>query len=183
MAVRRCRGFGLGAVVTAVMVLTVVVLGATTALAQTQPGGDATKAFAKYRTCLAKHGVKLPKNGVPGAGNSGGVAPNGNTPPPSGGTPPSLPKGVTRKKFNKAMKACRSKLPKGARNGGPNGGAASFQAYLSCLRDHGVDVPASNGGSRPPSFDQNDPTFAAASKICAPLAPAGSPSTTAPPTD
>jgi hypothetical protein len=169
---------------------------ATSAGAQTPPQPNA-KVFQKYRTCLAKHGVKLPKNGgFPGGGGPGGSFPSGTTPggavpgggtPPSGppggngGTPrPSLPKGVSQKKFDRAQKACRSKLPNGGRGGGPGGGSEAFQAYLSCLRDHGVNVPepGKNGSNRPPSFDPNDPTFAAANQTCGVLAPNGGVTTT-----
>ena len=86
-----------------------------------------------------------------------------------------MPKGVSQKKFDRAQKACRSKLPNGGRGGGPGGGSEAFQAYLSCLRDHGVKVPepGKNGSNRPPSFDPNDPTFAAANQTCGVLAPNG----------
>ena len=86
-----------------------------------------------------------------------------------------MPKGVSQKKFDRAQKACRSKLPNGGRGGGPGGGSEAFQAYLSCLRDHGVKVPepGTNGSNRPPSFDPNDPTFAAANQTCGVLAPNG----------
>ena len=160
--------------------------------AQTPPRPNA-KAFEKYRTCLAKHGVKLPKNsgGFPGGGPPGGSLPGGATPggsSPSGGTPPSgpaaemvgarggrCPKASARRSSTSAQKACRSKLPNGGRGGGPGGGSEAFQAYLSCLRDHGVKVPepGKNGSNRPPSFDPNDPTFAAANQTCGVLAPNG----------
>ena len=118
------------------------------AAAQTPPRPNA-KAFEKYRKCLAKHGVKLPKNGgFPGGGPPGGSLPSGATPGgalPRGGTrqaawrqwwehrAPSLPKGVSQKKFDKAQKACRSKLPNGGRGGGPGGGSEAFQAYSELL--------------------------------------------------
>jgi hypothetical protein len=163
------------------------------ASAQSTPRPDA-KAFERYRTCMKNHGVKLPKNsGVPGGGPPGGSLPDGGPPNDSNGAPPSgpptdgnggaptssLPKGVSQKKVDKAQKACRSKLPKGAR-GGPGGGSEDFQAYLSCLRDHGVDVPepGKNGSNGPPSFDPNDPTFAAANETCGALAPNGVTTTT-----
>jgi hypothetical protein len=71
-------------------------------------------------------------------------------------------------------------LPKGARGDGQGGGSDDFQAYLSCLRDHGVDVPepGKNGSDRPPNFDPNDPTFAAANETCGALAPDGVTTTT-----
>ena len=180
--------------------LAAVTLAACLAMGLLAPGASAqtprpnAKAFEKYRKCLANHGVKLAKNsGFPGGGPPGGSLPNGSAPgggsPPSlpsggnGGAPtPSLPKGVSQKDFNKAQKVCRSKLPKGARGGGQGGGSDDFQAYLSCLRDHGVDVPepGKDGANRPPTpnFDPNDPTFAAANETCGALAPDGVTTTT-----
>jgi hypothetical protein len=188
------RRLGRGSALAAVIVATLVVIGApSSAWAQTPPGGN-SKAFEKYRKCLATHGVELPKTdgfsggGTPGGGPPSGslpegARPGGSVPGGNGGAPTSsLPKGVSQKKFNKAQKACRSKLPKGARGGGPGGGSAEFQAYLSCLRDHGVDVPepGRNGSNRLPNFDPNDPTFAAANKTCGALAPSATTTTAAP---
>ena len=77
---------------------------------------------------------------------------------------------MSTKKYNSAQKACADKLPSfGA--GGPNGqNAQDFQAYLSCLSDHGVKVPTS-GGLR--NLDPNDPTFQDANKTCGALLPQG----------
>jgi hypothetical protein len=114
--------------------------------------------------------------------------------------PTSLPKGVTAKKYLAAVKACKSKIPKGGFGfGGANRG--QFQAYLSCLRDHGVNIPqrgsgsggsgsgssttaaggsGGNGGGPLGGLNRNDPTFQAANQICAPLLPnqgSGAPTT------
>jgi hypothetical protein len=83
-----------------------------------------------------------------------------------------------------AQTACASVRPAGGFGGGGAGGAnpqfgQAYQAYLSCLQDHGVTVPTTvagqtggGGGFGRPSFDQNDPTFQAANKVCSALLPA-----------
>lgn len=145
----------------------------------TAPNQNALKSFQK---CMKAHGVRLtlPKNrgGAPGDGNAG---PPGGFTPPTGGNVPSgafpgrgfgggKPKGVSTKTYNSAQKACADKLPSfGA--GGPNGqNSQDFQAYLSCLSDHGVKVPT-NGGLR--NIDPNDSTFQEANKTCGALLPQG----------
>ena len=65
--------------------------------------------------------------------------------------------------------------------GGGSGGGANaqaFQAYMSCLRDHGVTVPTTTPGSTPRGRPggrlgrvRNDPKFAAANKTCQALLP------------
>lgn len=131
-------------------------------------GGD-TDAF---RDCLKEHGVDLPDDfgqGGPGQGQppAGGQAPTG---PPSGGQPfgddPEL---------QEAFNACQDQAPAGTVGGAPD--SQALQAYTSCLRDHGVDIPdqstsTSTGQSTtPPTFDRNDPDFAAASEACQALLP------------
>jgi hypothetical protein len=128
------------------------------------------------------HGVKMTLPKIPGgpSGNGNG-APAGGVTPPTGGNAPSgafpggglggaKPKGVSTKKYNAAQKACADKLPSfGA--GGPNGqNSQDFQAYLSCLTDHGVKVPTSGGLQ---NLDPNDTTFQEANKTCGALLPQG----------
>lgn len=129
--------------------------------------------------CLKQHGVTLPA-GFGDRGNGGppnGGPPNGETPGsfPAGGTPGSLPAGVDQQKLQSAIKAC------GGGNGFPGGGRnrEAFQAYTSCLGDHGVKVPKQTG-STPPTFDRNSAAFAAANKVCAALLPAPSTTTSVP---
>jgi hypothetical protein len=132
------------------------------------------QAFAKYRSCLKAHGVKLATNPRPSTDPTGGA--NGS---PRGGfggggfgsgnfVPTNLPKGVTLKKYQAAQKACASKRPAGGSGRFGQQNSAQFQAYLSCLSDHGVKVPT-NGGLR--GLDRNDPTFQAANQICGVLLP------------
>jgi hypothetical protein len=186
--------------------------GSSTGVAGTSPAsgsstaGGAVDSAAReaYRSCLADHGVTLPQR-TPGQGG-----------------PPSTAAGATRSTIDPtvmqaAQTACASLRPAGqgggfGQGGAGQGGAANsqfrqaYQAYLSCLADHGVTVPSTAattatvpstptagagapGGGRPggfnrPSFDQNDPTFQAANQVCGVLLPArpgtdGSTTTTA----
>ena len=126
--------------------------------------------------CLKQHGVTLPA----GFGDRGNGGPPAGGPPPSfpaGGTPGSLPGGVDQQKLQSAFKAC------GGGNGFPGGGGGrnsqAFQAYTSCLGDHGVKVPKQTG-TTPPTFDRNSAAFVAANKVCAALLPTPSTTTTVP---
>ncbi|MCU1486996.1 MAG: hypothetical protein JWN67_3742, partial [Actinomycetia bacterium] len=100
--------------------------------------------------------------------------------------PPSLPAGVTQAQLQAAQDACADKRPAGGGFGGGGGGGAAgstaFQAYASCLADHGVTVTtASTTAGQParPGIDRNDPDFAKANETCSALLPQqGSPSTT-----
>ena len=130
--------------------------------------------------CLKQHGVTLPA-GFGNGGNGGppaGGPPSGGTPGslPAGATPGSLPAGIDQQKLQSAFKACG-----GAGNGFPGGGRnnQAFQAYTSCLGDHGVKV-AKPTGSTPPTFDRNSAAFVAANKACAALLPTPSSTTTVP---
>ena len=77
------------------------------------------------------------------------------------------PAGVDPTKYEAALAACRSKLPTGTGNPLNN---TAFQAYRSCLKDHGVTLPATGGAG---SINRNDPKVQAAMKTCQPLLPAG----------
>jgi hypothetical protein len=153
-----------------------------------------SQALAAFRSCMSAHGVKLTLNPRPPASAEGGAgsvagagSPTGDAFPRGTGTgsfvPRNLPKGVTVKKYEAARKACASKLPAGGFGfGGRN--SQQFQAYLSCLSDHGVTVPKT-GGLR--GLNRNDPTFQAANQICGVLlpqrpggGPGGAPTTTTP---
>ena len=162
-----------------------------------------------YVDCLKKNGVDLPANGRffgPGGGQgAAGDAPTGQAPPSfqsgearqtqggqvqtqagNGGAPPSF----DREKFQVAQQACASLLPKGATfgNGFPGRGAgggidnSAFNAYRSCMSDHGVTLPARQNGQNgqstststaPVSIDRNSDAFKAANGVCAPLLPNG----------
>jgi hypothetical protein len=159
-------------------------------------GGGANRvAFEAYRTCLSQHGVTLPQrrqstggpppsgSGAGGLAGEGGFGGGGFGGGSGGATPQSLPKGVTAAEFAAAQTACRSKLPAGGLFGGGQGGQA-FQAYTSCLRDHGVTIASvapqtTVAGSPRPTFNRNDPKFVAANKVCAALLPSRTTTTTA----
>jgi hypothetical protein len=77
-----------------------------------------------------------------------------------------------------ALQACASLRPQGGNGfggngtGNPAGNSQALQAYFSCLKDNGVDVPdttATNG--TPPSIDRSSPAFAAANAKCQVLLP------------
>jgi hypothetical protein len=72
-----------------------------------------------------------------------------------------------------AIAACQSLAPAGGARGQ---GSQAFEAYRSCLGDHGVVVPSpsstdSSAAGPPPTFDRSDPTFASANEICRALLP------------
>ena len=157
-------------VLVAIALGTLATAGPAFAADATTPTAPNQKALAKYRSCMKAHGVKLSTNPRPSTqppagenGPPGGGFGNGN-----GSVPANLPKGVTAKKFQAAQKACADKLPAGGFGGLGQQNSAQFQAYLSCLKDHGVNVPT-NGGLG--GLDRNDPAFQAANQICGVLLP------------
>ena len=151
--------------------------------------GRNTAAFQKYRDCLKQHGVDLPNFGQRGQRQGQAGETTGSSVPPR--TQPSLPAGVTQEQFQAAQQACESLRPTGGFGGGAGGGvrnSAAFQAYVSCLADHGVAVStttstSTTAGTAPPQrpgqeFDRNDPHFASANQVCMALLPQPSTTTT-----
>jgi hypothetical protein len=152
-------------------------------------------AYQAYRTCMAQNGVNLPANMFnrgqrPNGGNGGSgasapagsannTASTGNGGPRSGGTPPSttLPAGVTEQQYQKAQQACQSKMPQRQSRDGA-GGTTQFAAYLSCLKDHGVNVDTNGGAQALANIDRTTATFQAAQTACSPLLPKRNSSTT-----
>jgi hypothetical protein len=158
-----------------------------------------------YTACLRQHGADVPdrpaRSSTTVAGGTTGPS-TSRTPRslPAGGTRPSttLPPGVDANALAAARQACASLMPTGPNGGGFGGGAngQAFQAYASCLKDHGVTVPdttattggtggGGNGGGNGGlgNINRDDPTFKAADAICAPLrpTPSSTPSTTVKP--
>lgn len=148
-----------------------------------------------YTACLRQHGVNVPDrpprtDGSQGTGGTGATAGGPTSTRPrgtgnaNGGTRPSttLPPGVDASTFEAARQACQSQLPADRGNGGPGGpggqDSSAFQAYTSCLKDHGVTLPA-NGGFG--GVNRDDPAFKAADAVCAPLRPTTTTSTTTKP--
>ena len=126
---------------------------------------------AAFAACLRDHGVdaaERPRN-ADGTGGPPGSRPQGSRPstsfPPGSRPSTSLPPGVDQAKVAAAREACQSLQP--TDRGGPQGQA--FQAYTSCMKDHGVTVGAGGG---PGGLNRDDPAFKAGDAICAPLRPA-----------
>jgi hypothetical protein len=140
-----------------------------------------------FRKCLSDHGVTLPS--FPAGGN--GAAPGNGSRPDNGsgnGGPPangSRPNFADNPQFQQAFNACQSQLPNGGRGGFGGANSQAFQAYSSCLRDHGVSVPTTTaGGSGTPGSRPNfqgDPKFASANKTCRALLPTNNNTTTTTP--
>jgi hypothetical protein len=146
----------------------------------TTVAGDAGAAYA---TCLKDHGVDIPDRPRPADGSGGPPSsrPQGSDatggPPssrPAGARPStSLPAGVDQAKVAAARDACQSLQPtdRGPQNGPPS---QAFQAYTSCMKDHGVTVV----GGAPAGGTRDDPAFTAADAICGVLRPAPTTTTT-----
>lgn len=125
-------------------------------------------AFQAYRDCMAQHGVNMPQRGQRGQGQAdqgqGSSGPGG-----FGGTIP----GVDQATMQAAQDACKDLRP----SGGPGGGSGNpaFQAYASCMKDHGVAIPTRGQGSAssaPPStIDRNSDAFKTANDACQALLP------------
>ena len=137
-----------------------------------------------YVACLKQHGVDLPANGRFFGNRNGQSGEGGASSPPSslqlGAPPPS----IDRAKLQAARDACVDLLPEGATFGGGFAGrgggadASAFNAYRSCMSDHGVTISGGqNGGGQnggaAVSIDRNSDTFKSANAVCAPLLPNG----------
>jgi len=129
-------------------------------------GAGGRAAFQAYTDCLRQHGVTIaiPSGRARPSDRPSGVRPSGRGFGGGGGFGggfgPSAPPGVDQGTWDAAQQACASVRP----SFGQRGGGSAFQAYRSCLRDHGVT--ASNGPE-----DSADPAVAAAMATCAPLRP------------
>jgi hypothetical protein len=129
--------------------------------------------------------VKLPdrRSAPPAGSDPAGAAGTG-----SGQTPGQPPAGFDSPAFQKAQTACASLRPAGGFGGGGFGGganSAAFDAYRSCLKDHGVDLPTRGApgastttvpdGGTTTTIDRNSPAFQAAAQACDALRPQGGP--------
>ena len=143
--------------------------------------GEGNNALAAYTDCMKKNGVTItmPSGGPRARPSAGpGAFPSG-APRPSGGAgrggfpgggEAGRPEGVDDATWQKAQAACASLRPNfgpGNRGGGGNG---ANQAYMTCLRDHGVTQGQAMGTS--------DPTVAKALEACKVLRPTASPTPT-----
>lgn len=129
-----------------------------------QPSGDQLAAFTD---CLREHGVTMPSM-APRDRPSG--APSARPSRSAGGFPSMNPE------MGKAMEACRSLMPSGGpgfgrgRDGGFD--SSAFQAFASCMKDHGAELDE-NAGFR--QLDESNPKIAKALKTCRPLMPTRAP--------
>ncbi|MFC1417526.1 hypothetical protein [Streptacidiphilus cavernicola] len=156
------------------------------ATAQPSASGSASGSaqFTAYRNCLSQHGVTMP-TGRPGGGNfsrnpsdrpSGGFSRNPSDRPSGGygrGGFGGFGGASANPSAQAAMKACASLAPKGGFGGfggnrGGAGGGTAMAAFSSCMKDHGVTVPAN---TNPRSINTADPKTAAAYKVCSALLP------------
>jgi hypothetical protein len=113
----------------------------------TKQGASGAGRFASLQACLKKEGIDLPapSGGKPGAGA---------TPGAGGGF--KLPEGVSRQKFQEALKKCGGgrSFPQGARRGLDSATAkAALTKYAACMRENGVNLPTPNTGGDGPVFD------------------------------
>lgn len=123
---------------------------ATNSANATKPGGPGPSRFASLRSCLQKEGINLPS--VP----SGGVGQQGSGEPPSGGAGGvKLPEGVSRSKFQEAIKKCGGGgFPNGSRSGFNSATAkAALTKYSTCMRENGINLPEPNTSGKGPVFD------------------------------
>lgn len=145
----------------------------------TTASGTSTASRTAFRDCLKAHGVTLPNRrpatgtrppgGTPGAGGTPpgifGAGGGGNGGPRAGGFAARNPK------LAAALKAC---------GGGRFLGAgrrfrlsrAAITKFVTCVRQHGYNLPAPNFSGKGPVFPANirsNPKFVSASKACANL--------------
>jgi hypothetical protein len=155
----------------------------------TQSGGSATKQgtasgaapsvpgavpYKALRECLSRNGVSLPRR------RRGQRAPGGGI---FRGNGSRLPNGVSRAKFEAALKKCGAGA-RVARRGRLLTPAyrRAVASFAACMREHGVYLPAPNTSGRGPIFStppaaRTGPAFHSALRACrgllAPAAPGG----------
>jgi hypothetical protein len=129
-------------------------------------------------TCLRQHGINFPAAAGPGAGGApagaagtgSGSPPAGTQPsgsPPAGGPPSGFPGGANNSKFQAALRACGARLPRGRRPAAFS--RHTIQKYVTCVRQHGYNLPNPNlsgHGGVFPSNIRSSAKFQAASKSC-----------------
>ena len=138
------------------------------------PNPQSTADRTAFRTCLQQHGITLPSRAPGSFGQGGGQGGQGFAGGPGGPAGAQGGQGFAggqgnSQAFQDAIKACGGANFGGFRPGGAGPNSAAFQAYRSCLSDHGVTLPTA-GGARS-NLATPDPKTAAALKKCAPLRP------------
>lgn len=161
-----CGGSSKGSSATQTTASAVTAASATTSTSTTQAS---TARFAKLRACMQKQGITLPqtRQSVPRTSGALGV---------EGG--PQLPKGVSRTRFDAALKKC------GARSFGGSGLAggrlnnpefrAALARFAECLRAGGLNVPAPKVSGTGPVFTTKglhtgSPQFLKVERKCSPM--------------
>jgi hypothetical protein len=138
---------------------------ATNSASAASRSGSRDSRFASVRACLEKQGVKLPTPPARGQG------PGFGGPPGAGGRAFKLPEGVSRSKFEEALKKCGG-LPRGPRRGFNSAAArAALTKFARCMRENGIDLPAPNTSGNGPVFDgkgidRSSPRFLKAEQKC-----------------
>lgn len=137
--------------------------------------GSGASGFSARRAalvaCLKQHGVTLPSR-PPGSGS--GRSGTSTAPPPGGGFfggggGGRFRQAASNPKVQAALKACGANFRAGA---GRGFGRISHQAvnnYVTCVRQHGFNMPAPNfsgKGSVFPASIRSNPKFQAASRQC-----------------
>jgi len=125
---------------------------ASTATSTTGKAPGFANRFAAVRECLKKEGITLPTR-KPGQRPGGGGF-------PGGGGGPALPAGVSKAKYEAALKKCGGNFAGG--RGGLAGGASRFSTpegkkalakFAACLRENGVKVGEPNTSGKGPVFN------------------------------
>jgi hypothetical protein len=157
-------------------------------------GGASSTRRTALAACLKQHGVTLPARppGAPG-GAPGGAPPSGGTGTTGTGTTgtSTTPRRgffggggfASNPKLRAAFQACGAKFGFGAGGRGLRGRLShtAITKYVTCVRQHGYNLPNPNFSGKGPVFPaniQNNAKFQAASRACqsllVPARPAGS---------
>ena len=155
-------------------------------------GGASSSRRTALAACLKQHGVTLPARppGAPGGGAPGGAPPSGGTGTGTTGTGTTgtgttgtgtTPRGgffggsggfANNPKLRAAFQACGAQFGfRGGAGGGFRGrlSRTNITKYVTCVRQHGYNLPNPNFSGKGPVFPaniQNNAKFQAASRAC-----------------
>ncbi|SHL58896.1 hypothetical protein [Actinacidiphila paucisporea] len=155
--------------------------------ASASANASASGSMTAYRDCLSQHGVQLPSFS-PRTGGTGRPSgrPTGGGGFGGGGFGGGFGGASADPKTQAAMQACESLRPQFSGRGGAGGAggadSSAYQAFTSCLKDHGVTLPtssASPGATNRPrggmfgagALNTSDPKIAKAYTTCKALLP------------
>ncbi len=147
-----------------------------TSTTASRSGAGSTASRTAFRACLKAHGVTLPTRrpgsggppagGAPGFFGGGGGGSGTSTGPAGGGLAARNPKMAA------AIKACGgSRFFRGG-TGRFRLNRTAITKYVTCVRQHGYNLPSPNFSGKGPIFPANirtNPKFVSASKACASL--------------